>query len=154
VLRWLKKRAGAHFAIVALFVIPMLGMLSIVPNDKQPLLSKIRLWFDGWEYLTVDSRVNFGRTAVASPQIVFLSIDAPSVALDMLDSQTIAASKPLSLMSNGYPFSREVYAEACDRLFAAGAKTVTFDLIFQKPFPHDDLFQKALDKYHDQTQFQ
>lgn len=141
-----------HFVIAALFVVPMIGALSIKPNRDQPFASKVRLWFDSLEYSTIDYRIYFGRTAKALPSIVFLSIDAPSVSLDVLDDQTIAASSPLSLMhASGFPFPREVYADACNRLFGAGAKVVGFDLLFRAPSPSDPLFQQALDKYRDQV---
>jgi adenylate cyclase len=153
VLRWLKSRGVVHFVIVALFVAPMVGLLAIKPNKEQPYASKVRLWFDSLEYFSIDYRINFGRKAKADPQIVLLSIDAPSISLDALDDQTIAASRPLSLMrENGtFPFPREVYADVCDRLFSAGAKVVAFDLIFLKPSPTDPVFQQALNKYRDQV---
>jgi len=152
VLRWLKARSVVHFVIVALLVVPTVMLLRIVPNRDQPYASKARIWFDSLEYFTVDYRMYFGRKAMADPRIVLLSIDAPSIALDVLDDQTIAASGPLSLMrANGFPFPREVYADACDRLFAAGAKVAAFDLIFQKSSPTDPLFQQALDRYRDQV---
>lgn len=55
------------------------------------------------------------------------------------------------MRENGFPFPREAYADACDRLLAAGAKVVAFDILFQKPSPTDPPFQQALDKYHDQV---
>ena len=149
--RWLKKGRVAHLAIVLLFVVPMVGLLSIVPNDKQPYASKVRLWFDSLEFSTIDYRIQFGRKAKADPQIVLLALDAPSVSLEALDDPTIAASKPLSLIKkNGYPFPRDVYAAASERLLEAGAKTVTFDIFFLSVTPSDAAFQQVLDKYRDQ----
>jgi len=154
VLRWLKSRMVVHFVIAAFFAVPVIWLLSVKPNRDEPYASKIRIWFDAQEYSTFDSRINFGRIAKALPSIVFLSIDAPSVSLDVLDDHTVSASRPLSLMrAKGFPFPREVYAEACYRLFGAGAKVVAFDLLFQTPSPSDPLFQQALDKYRDQVVF-
>ena len=149
--KWLKQRVFVHLAIMALFVVPMVELLRIVPNKDDYFATKVRLWFDGLEYWSIDNRIQFGRTTKADPQIVLLTIDAPAIALDTLDDQTIAASRPLSLMHTGFPFPREVYAEICDRLFAAGAKVVAFDIAFQAPSPTDPLFLQALDKYHDQV---
>ena len=141
-----------HCVIVALFVVPMIGLLSIKPYKEHRYASKIRIWYDSMEYFSIDSRIDFGRKAKADPQIVLLSIDGPSIRLDALDDQTIAASRSLSLMhANGFPFPREVYAEACDQLLAAGAKVVAFDIFFQKPLPSDPLFQQALDKYRNEV---
>lgn len=138
--------------IVALFIVPMIGLLTIKPYKEHAYASKVRLWFDSLEYWSIDYRIQFGRKAKADPQIVLLSIDAPSITLDPLDDQTIAASRPLSLIrANGsFPYPREVYADVCDRLFGAGAKVVAFDLVFQNPSLTDPSFKEALDKYHDQ----
>jgi len=149
VARWLKKRAVIHGVIVALFVVPMLGMLSISPNLKHSSLSKIRRHFDASEYATIDQRIYFGRTARINPEVVFLAIDSPSMSIStVLDEQAIAASHPLSLMRS-YPYPRELYALICDRLFAAGARVVAFDLFFPGPSPSDQVFQSAIDRYRD-----
>ena len=152
VLRWFKRRGVVHFVIAAVFIVPMLGLLSIEPKKEHPYATKIRLWFDSLEYASIDHRIQFGRKTKADPNLVVLEIDAPSITLDALGEQTIAASRPLSLMrANGFPFPREVYAAICDRLFAAGAKVVGFDIAFQSPSPTDPLFQQALDTYRDRV---
>jgi adenylate cyclase len=151
VFRWFNRRAAVHLALVALFVVPMMELLRVVPNDQQPYASKIRLWFDSLEYTSIDYRMQFGRKANADPRVVLLSIDAPSVSLDVLDDQTIAASRPLTLMrASQYPFPREVYAEACDRLIAAGASVVVFDILFEKPSPTDPPLRQVLDAHRAQ----
>jgi hypothetical protein len=53
VLRWLKTRAVVHVGIVTLFVLPMVGLLRIVPNDEEPYVSKVRIWFDSLEYAAI-----------------------------------------------------------------------------------------------------
>jgi adenylate cyclase len=152
VFRWINNRRVVHVVIVALFLVPMIGLVEIVPNKAQPFLSKVKLWFDGLEYSTIDYRIQFGRKAVADPQIVLLSIGAPSISLDALDDQTIAASPSLSLIKqNGFPFPRNVYADTCERLFSAGAKTVSFDIFFRSITPSDAAFAGVLDKYRTQV---
>jgi adenylate cyclase len=149
-MHWIKKRTVVHLVIAAILVVPMVGLITVGPDPKQPFASKVRLSFDGLEDSTVDYRIQFGRKAKADPRIVLLSIDDPTISLDALDDQTIAASPPLSLMKSGvFPFPREVYADVCDRLITAGAKVVAFDLIFPNPSPTDAAFQQALDKYRD-----
>ncbi len=46
-----------------------------------------------------------------------------------------------------FPWSREVYALLLDRLFAAGARLVLFDLVFNPPNEGDAAFHAALDRY-------
>lgn len=138
--------------IVALLAIPMVGLLSIKPYKEHPFASKIKLWFDSLEYQTIDYRIKFGRTAKASPSIVLLCIDRASLFLDQIPNEVVEASKPLSQMkANSYPFPREIYAEACDKLFGAGAKVVAFDIMFQKPSDTDAPFRQAIEKYHDRV---
>jgi adenylate cyclase len=151
VLRWLKRRAVVHGVIVALFALPVIWLLTYRLNLDHPILNAAKEDYDDWEHSSMDRLIksNWARKAPALPEVVLLSIDAESISLDALDDKTVAASKPLSLMKDGFPFSREVYADVCDRLIGAGAKVVAFDLIFQKPFPADEIFQQALDKYHD-----
>ncbi len=153
VLSWIKSHGAVHLAIIAVFVIPMVWLLNVVPNGTAPFSTKIRLWFDSLEYLSVDHRMQFGRAAMADPRLVLLSIDSASTrGLDALDDATIQQSHALSEMkASGYPFPRDVYAQACDLLFTAGAKVVAFDLVFQSPSPTDAAFKQALDKYRNQV---
>lgn len=63
-------------------------------------------------------------------ELVLLGIDEASMALDGLDESEISASPALSLMNDGFPWDRRVWAETIDRLAGAGAKLIIFDLIF------------------------
>jgi len=149
--RWLKKRAVVHFVIVALFVAPMLGLLFVPPSLYASFLSNIRRQFDAWENSTVDYRMHFGRTARINPAIVFLAIDSASMSVSSaMDEQTVAASHPLSMMRS-YPFPRELYALICDKLFAAGARAVAFDIFFQARTANDEVLQSAVTKYRDKV---
>jgi adenylate cyclase len=136
--RWLKHHGPVHLGIVLVFLLPLLWLLTVVPDGRAPVATKVRLWFDSLEYRTVDTRMYYGRKAVADPRIVLLAIDSPSIRLDALDDATIAASPALTaLQPRTYPFRRDVYAFAADRLLGAGAKVVTLDILFQGETPHD-----------------
>ncbi len=50
-----------------------------------------------------------------------------------------------------FPWSREVWALLLDRLFAAGARVVIVDMIFNPPNDGDPAFHAALDRYHDKV---
>jgi adenylate cyclase len=151
VLNWIKKHGPVHLVIVAIFTAPIIWLLTVLPSQEN-VAGKIRIWFDGLEYQTVDTRMYYGRKAEADQQVVLLNIDSACMrGLDQFDSATIAASPALTDMKGGYPFPREVYAMACDRLFGAGAKVVAFDLIFATPSPTDPVLAKALDTYRDKV---
>lgn len=77
---------------------------------------------------------------------LLLKLDEASMSLDTLEPEEIAASKALQLMSKGYPWSREVYALAGQKLLDAGAKLVIFDQLYLGPNPGDEAFAAFLKK--------
>ena len=98
-----------------------------------------------------DLRVMMGRKARLDDRLVFLGIDKPSVQLDELFPEEIGQSRPLTLMAQGFPWSREVHALALDRLMSAGARLVIFDLLFPQPANGDHLFRESLDRHRDKV---
>ena len=50
-----------------------------------------------------------------------------------------------------YPWSREMWALLLDQLFAAGARVVVFDLVFNPPNEGDPAFRAALERYRDRV---
>lgn len=111
-----------------------------------------------WELRARDFLARHGAKAQVDSRLVFLGIDNESVSLDPLDFDTLFAGVPrdsadfraLSLMGGGWPWSREIYAHVTDKLLAAGASAVVFDLLFPKPSPDaaaDAAFRAALDRH-------
>jgi adenylate cyclase len=93
-----------------------------------------------------------GHKAPVDPSLVFLGMDKASVQLEQLFPDELASSRALVLMKQGYPWSREVWALAQERLMAAGAKLVIFDLLFPQPDKAGDpLFKETISRYHDRT---
>ncbi len=70
--------------------------------------------------------------------------------LDQLFPEEISASHELLLMGQGFPLSREVCALIQERLMAAGAKLVVFDLVFPQPDRATMLFE-TLERYRGQV---
>jgi len=136
--------------IVAIFAVPLVGLL-FVNSDSDSILSEAKLRYETWEFDTVDYRFIYGRTAPVSSDIIFLAIDSPSLDVStIIDKETVAASRPLSLMQS-FPYPHELYPLIYDRLIGAGARAVGFDLFFPSPKPDDPGFQQALDKYRDKV---
>ncbi|HXO94307.1 MAG TPA: CHASE2 domain-containing protein, partial [Candidatus Acidoferrum sp.] len=93
-----------------------------------------------------------GRKTTPPPNFVFLAIDQSTLQLPPLTPEELAASRGLQLLSERpYPWSRELWALLLDRLFAAGARLVMFDLLFNPPNDGDPAFHAALDRYHDKV---
>jgi adenylate cyclase len=93
-----------------------------------------------------------GRKTAAPKDFVFLGIDQSTLQLPPLTPEEIANNRAFQLMTERpFPWSREVWALLLDRLFAAGARLVMFDLIFSPPNNGDPAFHAALDRYRDRV---
>ena len=93
-----------------------------------------------------------GRKTSAPSDFVFLGIDQSTLQLPPLSAEEIVSNRAFQLMTERpYPWSREVWALLLDRLFAAGARVVMFDVIFSPPNDGDPAFHAALDRYHDKV---
>lgn len=93
-----------------------------------------------------------GRVTPERADFVYLGIDQSSMEMSAVGPEEIASNRAFQLMTERpFPWSREVWAILLDRLFAAGARAVVFDMIFNPPNPGDPAFAAALDKYRDRV---
>jgi len=93
-----------------------------------------------------------GRKTAAPHDFVFLGIDQSTLQLPPLTADEVAGNRAFQLMTERpFPWSREVWALLLDKLFAAGARVVMFDLLFNPPNDGDPAFHAALDRYHDKV---
>ena len=93
-----------------------------------------------------------GRKTVAPRDFVFVGIDQSTLQLPPLTPEELAGNRGLQLLAaQPFPWSRELWALLLDRLFAAGARLVVFDLLFNPPNDGDPAFHAALDRYHDKV---
>ena len=93
-----------------------------------------------------------GRKTPTRHDFVFLGIDQSTLQLPPMTAEEIANNRAFQLMTERpFPWSREVWALLLDRLFAAGARLVMFDMIFSPPNDGDPAFHAALDHYHDKV---
>ena len=93
-----------------------------------------------------------GRKTATRNDFVLLGIDQSTLQLPPLTPEEIANNRAFQLMTEQpFPWSREVWALLLDRLFAAGARLVIFDMMFNPPNDGDPAFHAALDRYHDKV---
>lgn len=93
-----------------------------------------------------------GRKTPTRDDFVFLGIDQNTLEMPPLAPAELANNRAFQLMTaKQFPWSREVWALLLDRLFAAGARLVMFDLIFNPPNEGDAAFHEALEKYRDRV---
>ncbi|HJW38784.1 MAG TPA: adenylate/guanylate cyclase domain-containing protein [Candidatus Udaeobacter sp.] len=93
-----------------------------------------------------------GRQTVPPRDFVFLGLDQSTLQLPPMTAEEIAGNRAFELMTaRPWPWSREVWALLLDRLFAAGARLVIFDLLFNPPNDGDPALHAALDRYRDKV---
>ncbi len=107
-----------------------------------------------------DAITRNGRPTPPNPDLVFLAIDSASANLEVeqdieqlygLTDPASTEARALTLMSQQWPWPREVHALILERLARAGAKVVLFDLMFPVTTPGDEPFRAALDQFRSQV---
>ena len=94
-----------------------------------------------------------GRKTAPPRDFVFLGVDQSTLQMPLLTPEEKGAgNRAFELMTaRPFPWSREVWALLLDRLFAAGARLVVFDLLFNPPNDGDPAFHAALDHYRNKV---
>ena len=99
-----------------------------------------------------------GRTTPPNPNLVFLAIDSDSVGIDETDinelyklPESSIEGRALGLMSKAWPWPREIYALILERLMAAGARAVAFDLTFPTSTEDDSFFRLSLERHKERV---
>jgi adenylate cyclase len=83
---------------------------------------------------------------------VFLSIDQSTLQLPPFLPEEVAGNRALQLLTERpFPWSREIWSILLDKLFASGARLVTFDIVFSPPNDGDAAFRAALERYRDRV---
>jgi CHASE2 domain-containing sensor protein len=92
------------------------GMLAVLLATLfTPFVGSLNLYLQDW-LLRITTRTPL-------PQdFVLVTIDERSLSPDVLRPEELAGSRALQLMSAGFPWSREVYAELTEKLIGAGAR--------------------------------
>jgi adenylate cyclase len=70
----------------------------------------------------------------------FRQVSHPDLTLVVIDDESLRAL-------GRFPFDRTVYARMLDRLKAAGAKVVAFDILFVEPTPSDKILAEAMRRF-------
>ncbi len=105
---------------------------------------------NGWqkaEGALIDKRYQWRDDQPPDTNIVLIGVETSSLTMDSFPPEEIQASLTLQQMSQPFPWNREVYAAALDKVMDAGAKVVVFDFIFGSTGPGDDTFAEALKRH-------
>ena len=115
-----------------------LGMVAVLLATLfTPFVGSLNLYLQDW-LLRITTR------APLPKEFALVTIDERSLSLGEVSPEEIAESRPLQLMQAGFPWSREVYAALTEKLMAAGARLVIFDLLFPTSREGDQLLASAL----------
>jgi adenylate cyclase len=102
-----------------------------------PFVGSLNLYLQDW-LLRITTH------APLPENFALVTIDERSMSLSEVSPEEIRESRPLQLMHAGFPWSREVYAALTEKLMAAGARLVIFDVLFPSSKDGDDSFVSAL----------
>ncbi len=97
-----------------------------------------------------DRVMQLGRHTPVNGDMVLLGIDDATLALQQ-DPETQGEHEAVTLMRAPYPYSREVYAMAIERLMEAGARLVVVDILFLGATEADPELRRVLDAYGGQV---
>src|SRR6266516_1894030 len=145
-MHWLGRRRLLVLALICFFWTSLIFLGHFFPTT--PFLSAPWRGEQSFEDLLRQE----GRKTAPPKDFVFLGLDQSTLQLPPLTAEEIAGNRAFELMTaRPWPWSREVWALLLDRLFAAGARLVIFDLLFNPANDGDPAFHAALDRYRDKV---
>lgn len=114
------------------------------------------LWARGFvplqqmEFFAQDWQTRLGRKNPVDDRVVLIGIDKPVYLSDFSDEE-LQREPVLRHLQNNFPWSRAVWARLIEKLAAAGAKVIVFDLVFAAPGEGDAELRQALEKHQDRV---
>jgi adenylate cyclase len=102
-----------------------------------PFVTSLNLYVQDW-LLRITTQASLPE------EFALVTIDERSLSLSEVSPEEVAESRALQLMQAGFPWSREVYAALTEKLMAAGARLVIFDVLFPTSKEGDQPFADAL----------
>ncbi len=145
-MHWLNRHRLWILAGICIVVTALVVVLYYLPDV--PFVSHV---WRGEQYVE-DLLRKEGRKTPTRSDFVFLGIDQSSLQLPPLLPEELEHNRAFQLMTaKPFPWSREVWALLLDRLMAAGARVVMFDVIFSSESEGDPSLRAALDRYRDKV---
>jgi adenylate cyclase len=138
------KRFWVVLGICAVCTLGALLLYGLVKGKRIDQLQEPELY-------TQDLRTRLGRKTPVDPRLVLVGIDRPVYEPSYFDQQTLQSTPILTELQKSFPWSRAVWAELIEKLAAAGAKVIVFDLVFASPNEGDEALSKALLKHKDKV---
>jgi len=146
VVNWLTRHRLVAFAVICAF------WAAVIIGSH--FFREVRVLSAPWqgEQAFEDFLRRVGRKTAPRADFVFVGLDQQSLQLDNIGPEEIKGNRAFELMTERpFPWSRELWALLLDRLFAARARLVIFDMVFSPPNAADAAFRGALDRYQDRV---
>ncbi|HEX8490366.1 MAG TPA: adenylate/guanylate cyclase domain-containing protein [Chthoniobacterales bacterium] len=146
-MHWLSRHRRLVVAAICAFCTTLVIAVHFFPDV--PFLTAV--WRQEQNYQDFLERE--GRKTATRADMVFLGIDEASLDLSStLLPEEVAGNRAFQLMTERPPpWSRELWALLLDRVFAAGARIVMFDMVFNFPNEGDSIFREAIDRHRDRV---
>src|SRR3954447_21681231 len=145
-MNWLVRHRAYALALICAFWTVIMLLTLIVP--EVPFFSMIARSDQSFG----DMLRREGRKTATRPDMIFLGVDEATLNFEPFSPEDVPNNRAFQLLTeHPSPWSRELWAVTLDRLFAAGARLVLFDMIFGKPGEGDAEFRAALDRYRDKV---
>ncbi len=106
--------------------------------------------FQDMEVYSEDFRLRSGRKAAPDSRLAFVAIDQPSYT-HMYPDPASRKDRIIEMITTPYPWSREVWAAAIERLLQAGARVVALDIVFNGERAGDEVLKAVLEKHKHQV---
>jgi len=116
----------------------------------------VGLWRQGFvplqqlEFFAQDWLTRLGHKNPVDDRLVLIGIDKPVYLSDFSDEE-LQREPVLRQLQNNFPWSRAVWARLIEKLAAAGAKVIVFDLVFAAPAEGDAELRLTLEKCRDRV---
>lgn len=101
-------------------------------------------WLKNWEADSLDLRLQLRGVAVGPSPAVLVSIEDSSFTIAERAPAEAAREPVLARMGGAWPWDRRVFAATLEKLGAAGARAVVFDVVFAAETEGDPEFAAAL----------
>lgn len=140
-----RSRPAVHQRLVIPLILGVGLLLSLAK-----LTPGVREFLVHFDRQLLDSYHVHGAKTSQREDLVILGIDDASLTLASAWPEDIEASPALQAMQQPFPWPRRVWAETIDRLCAAGARLIFFDLAFVAPGAdpeNDALLRSALQRH-------
>lgn len=98
------------------------------------------------ETYTQDLRTRRSKFTPRDPRLVFIGIDKPNYKGTFTEEEE-NNSPVAKLMTGGFPWTRQVWAELVEKLVQAGARVVVLDIVFASEGQSDARFAEVLSRY-------